>query len=181
MSRGRRGFTLVELMIVVAIAGILASVATPALMKYIRKSKTTEAVTNVRRMYESGRAYLLEESSSRGVIVPLERQFPESQALTPAASCCASTGDKCVPVAADWQTPTWQALRFAMEDPHYYRYQFESTGSASPGVGSRFTARALGDLDCDGTFSTFEMVGVWDDSARDVQGSASLFRMDDVE
>src|SRR5262245_63582545 len=99
------GFTLIELMIVVAIIGILAAVAIPAFMKYIRRSKTTEATMNIRKLFDSSVSYFEDEHAARSGTI-LAKQFPATSTITPATQCCSNAGGKCAPAA--WvNNTTW--------------------------------------------------------------------------
>ena len=69
--RKNEGFTLIELMIVVAIIGILAAIAIPNFMNYQCKSKQSEAKQNLGTIAKGEEAYLAEYdvySSSLGNI-----------------------------------------------------------------------------------------------------------------
>ena len=55
-----KGFTLVELMVVVGIIGILATIAIPNFRKYQAKSKTTEAKIQLSSLYTTMESMLLE-------------------------------------------------------------------------------------------------------------------------
>ncbi len=55
--RKQEGFTLIELMIVVAIIGLLAAIAIPNFMQYQAKSKQSEAKGNLAGIYTSEVAY----------------------------------------------------------------------------------------------------------------------------
>jgi type IV pilus assembly protein PilA len=57
------GFTLIELMIVVAIIGILAAIAIPNFIKFQARSKTGEARANLKGVYTAQKAYYQEHDS----------------------------------------------------------------------------------------------------------------------
>jgi type IV pilus assembly protein PilA len=63
MLKGKKGFTLIELMIVVAIIGILAAIAIPNFLKFQAKSKMSEAKTNLGAIYTGQISYFGEQNS----------------------------------------------------------------------------------------------------------------------
>ena len=70
-----KGFTLIELMIVVAIIGILAAIAIPNFMSYQCKAKASEAKSNLGNLMTAQEAYRAEYdmySSSAGLMLQLK-------------------------------------------------------------------------------------------------------------
>jgi type II secretory pathway pseudopilin PulG len=170
---------MIELMIIVLIIGVLAAVAIPSYLRYIRRSKTIEATMNLRKLFDSSVAYFSAERGGSGGAT-VGNAFPDSFGPSPGASatvaCCGQKGDKCVPSPTNFDSPTWAALNFSVDDPFYFVYQYASSGTDSS---AKFTASAYGDLDCDSIQSTYARGGsVMSDRA--VSGG-SLFSKNDVE
>lgn len=128
------GFTLLELMTVVAIIGTLAAVAIPAFVKYLRKAKTAEVVVNLETIAALERAYRVDHGTY--LACP-----PSPKRLT-----CKG---KDMPIKLAWDPlPAWEALGFHPDGKLYYRYLVKKTKTG-------FRIEASADLDCDGVRSLY--------------------------
>ncbi len=142
-----------------------------------RRELTSDATMNLRRLFDA---------SVTAYHSGTDQRFPSAVPLTPdldaiRASCDDHSSDR-APFALDVSSSAWadargwQALSFAPEDPHYYAYQYDSSGQ---GNSAQFTASAFGDLDCDGEFSTFVRFGRVEYG--EVVGSAGLHIQNELE
>jgi type IV pilus assembly protein PilA len=156
MLNKKSGFTLIELMIVVAILGILAAIAIPAFVTYVRRSKTVEATESVDKIFTAASSYYNPgERQARG----LTGSSFDHCTVADDPGTLADPSD--VKQSGGFNTATWMAqsggIGFSLEFA-YYSYAITGPGvgctrSANVGV---YTLDAFGDLDNDGTNSTFE-------------------------
>jgi type IV pilus assembly protein PilA len=149
-------------MIVVAIVGVLAALAIYGVRKYVFNAKTAEARNALGQMAKDAiTAYARERINpallSLGDTTGVINVMCESAVAVP-ASLDAIKGHKYQSNPNEWQAVGWQCLRFSMQDPQYYQYNYVATGSRSAG-GDTFTAIAIGNLDGDSSTARFELRG----------------------
>ena len=171
-KRLKEGFTLVELMIVVAIVGVLAVLAVYGVRKYIANAKTAEAKNSVGQIGKDAATALEREIMNPAVLAvgaqaALNRRLCLTAGATVPSAAASIQGKKYQPdpnplkdYNLDSATPGkgFYCLKFEMTTPQYYMYNYTSDATAST-VGTAMAAVANGDLDGNATVSSFTLNG----------------------
>ncbi|RDV38963.1 prepilin-type N-terminal cleavage/methylation domain-containing protein [Bradymonadaceae bacterium TMQ3] len=180
LRTNKKGFTLVELMIVVAIIGILAALAIPAFIKYINRSKTAEASNILSNVSGAAKGYFegdqvfspptgdqpwhvadvsgatTARASRPGMPVALDAKvFPggEDVAFTTHVNFPAggAKGNPDTDNSAAINTAALHKLNLVLEEPTYFGYHIQS-GPA--GEDATFQVAACHDFTGAGTITT---------------------------
>lgn len=151
----KKGFTLIELMIVVAIIGILAAIAIPNFLKYQLRSKTSEAKTVIGGIKTSQESFRSEYDSygfwvSRPAVGA--RNFKTN--WTPAPVTCPNTCNRLEISMGTNDCSEAECIGYSPSGDVYYEYDAEQT-IAALNVPPEYAVGALADLDGDGTTASF--------------------------
>lgn len=173
--RKEKGFTLVELMIVVAIIGILAAIAIPAFIKYIKRSKASEANGIVKKMQDGGKSYFESDQAGTGGLdnaaepwhdavdagmpIPFnDKVFPGGATANPIQTHdnVPFGGAKIEPNTAAWSDDdlaTANKLNLEMVEPTYFGYGYTQLGDGD----SSATMTAWGCHEFTGTSASLDI------------------------
>lgn len=146
-GKSEAGFTLIELMVSVAIIGVLAAIAIPAFSLYQARSKRSEAYSNLESIRKAQLAYAAEfnrfVSAAPSPLI----------GLTSDKQNWAASDDK--RFSSDAPGAGFELLGWRPDGATYHDYDSVAQVTAD---GLRFTASAYGDVDADGNLSVFMYV-----------------------
>jgi len=145
----RRGYTLIELMLTLAIVGVLTAIAIPMLVSYQLRSKAAEGATNIAAIQKAAEAYYAEYSV-----------YVSAMPATPATVGTTKQPWGVAPGAAHG----FNAMGYVPEGQVYFQYGVTSDGSTAYTIGAR------SDLDGDGVYRTWGYVKPSGDTAAGVVG-----------
>lgn len=167
---------MVELLIAVAIIGIMAAVALPTFMNYKRRSRTAEVPDKLKTMYIHGTAYYTGHRAT-GLMSMVGACTVQPTAGTIPAVPMAD------PQPGNFSADlTFRALGLPSIENLYYGYGVDSIGDmcANTGGNALYTFYAVGDLDEDMTTSRFELA-VGSDSQNTLYRAPGFYVQNELE
>ena len=126
-SQGRHGFTLVEIMIVVAIIALLASIAVPGFLRARKRSQASRIINDLRLIDNAVDMYAIENSKKGGDTVPVSewtKYMKTGTGLWRTGNDILGTsyGDQTVDKVPRVPTSTYNALSDVAPDPFWSPY-----------------------------------------------------------
>jgi type IV pilus assembly protein PilA len=141
--KGQKGFTLIELMIVVAIIGILAAIAIPNFLQYQMKSRQSEAKTNLQAIKTSEISFQAERGCYIGVTAEVGSAAPvagtKSTPYLWGAGTAPTGGAPLWCVAGGVFGGTFSDVGFKATGNVNYYYAVDSSVAPALGIGTGYT------------------------------------------
>jgi type IV pilus assembly protein PilA len=150
MKKLMKGFTLIELMIVVAIIGILAAIAIPNFIKFQARSKQSEAKANLKAMFTAEKAFLQEKDRFSSYVGEVGFAPERNNRYAYFAAATAAFDDR------TGTTSTTSTQATAIEVDLFKGYAAQALTAVACGgtlgtSGTTFVGQAVGNVDTDAT------------------------------
>jgi type IV pilus assembly protein PilA len=136
IRKSNKGFTLIELMIVVAIIGILAAIAIPNFLRFQLKAKSSEGKVNIAAIRTAEESFLAEFGRYVAVTTVNPASVPGSSKIT----FLTPTG-----------VGTFDELGWGPEGQVFFQYAVAASGNS-------YTISAAADIDADSTIQAWGYV-----------------------
>ncbi len=130
-NRNSKGFTLIELMIVIAIIGILAAIAIPNFLRYRDKAYCAKSETDAQNVLAALSSYFADPDHTA---IPSLAQLTSSEELilnNPSSTTITTSGNGAIVIVGD---DADRCPYVAKDSEYYYTYFGTDTGS-DPGWG----------------------------------------------
>ena len=149
-----QGFTLIELMVVVAIIGLIAAIAIPGFQSYVHDSKIAEAKVYLNTIQKGALSYYHAEHYTSDGMSTKTRVYPTFNSITGIGQAASdeTIGIKFSPdeFTDGFNSEPWPMLKFHIISPFYYYYMYDANNTDA----STFQASASSSLtvECDAIF-----------------------------